>query len=155
MERKSIKERFKEFLAKDPYIATFLTDIRFMGLDVATENGTKILMYSNKKTGITILIDPAKPTIVVRDEKTNEHLNIHIQLATQTILETYGMPTISEIPKFGFGLFSLENVLENALRNFPSTHPKRHPTTTEDPENRKQKAQEQEEPLPKTQEHSV
>jgi len=142
MEKKSIKERFKELLTKDPYIATFLMDIRFMGLDVATENGTKILMYFNKKTGITILIDPAKPTIVVRNEKTKETLNIHFQLATQTILETYGMPTISEIPKFGFGLFNHENEPENTLRSFLSTHHKNHPTT-ESPENRKLKEQEE------------
>jgi len=134
MEKKSIKVRFKEFLAKDPYIATFLTDIRFIGIDVATENGTKILMYFNKKTGTTILIDPSKPTIVIRDEKTNEVLNIHFQLATKTIIETYGTPMISEIPKFGFGLFSQEKDFEDALRSFLSTHHNHHPMT-ETPEN--------------------
>jgi len=154
MEKKSIKERFKEFLTKDPYISTFLTDIRFIGLDVVTDYGTKIIMYFNKKTGITILIDPAKPTIIVRDENTKEVLNIHFHLATQTILQTYGIPTISETPKFWFGLFNHENELENALRNFPSIHHKNHPTT-KNPEIQKLKEQEEADFLQKTQEHNV
>ncbi len=128
MEKKSTKERLKELLAKDPYAITFLTDISFIGIKNATENGTKILMYFNKKTGITILIDPAKPTIVVRDEKTKEVLNIHFQVATQTIIETYGTPMVSEIPKFGFGLFDQENDFTDALRNFLPSHHKHHRT---------------------------
>ncbi len=99
-EQGNIKERLIKAIQKDPHILGIVWNIRLEGMHNLTDYGTIILIYNNRKTGISVIIDPAKPTIHIKDTKTNEGFNIHIPLAIKTVEETYGIPEVEEIPKF-------------------------------------------------------
>ncbi len=96
----SPKERFIQAMQKDPYFVGVIANIKVLGLDTLTDYGTLIIRYYNPKTGILAIIDPAKPTMFIKNDKEPEGFNIPIPLAIQLMLETFGEPEIIEIPKF-------------------------------------------------------
>lgn len=99
------REKFIQIIQKDPHIIGLITNIKILGIDELTDYGTLILRYYNQKTGIMALVDPAKPTINIHDERTKDSINIPIQLAIRTIEDLYGTPEVIEIPKIHTNLF--------------------------------------------------
>jgi hypothetical protein len=95
-----IKDRFIQAMQKDPYFVGVIANIKVIGLDMLTDYGTLIIRYYNPKTGILAIIDPAKPTMFIKEDKEPQGFNIHIPLAIQLMIETFGTPEIIEIPKF-------------------------------------------------------
>jgi hypothetical protein len=110
--KRSPRERFIQAMQKDPHFVGIITDIQVLGLDLLTNYGTLIIRYYNPKTGISAIIDPAKPTIFVKEDNEPQGFNIHIRLAIQLMVETFGMPEIEEIPKFGTNLFSTPEIFK-------------------------------------------
>ncbi len=104
-----IKERFMQAIQKDPYLVGIIMNIKVFGINEITDYGTIIVKYHNRKTGITTIIDPAKPTIFIKENNEPEGFNISIRLAIQTTIETFGIPEVTEIPKFGGNLLPLLN----------------------------------------------
>jgi hypothetical protein len=96
----TLKDKFIQTIQKDPHLVALIMGIKYHGTGELTLNGTLIILYKNKKTGITAILDPAKPTIFIEDTHNKEKLNIHIQLAIKLTLETFGNPEFIEIPKF-------------------------------------------------------
>jgi hypothetical protein len=103
-------ENFKETIARDPYLASLIGAFKIHGLRPFTRNGTAILLYHNKKTGLTLILDPANPFIHIEDQKNNAKFNIPIKTAITIITETYGLPETEEIPKFGISDDLLEDL---------------------------------------------
>jgi len=93
------REKFIQAIQNDPMLLGFVFNIKAVGLDFLTENGTLILQYHNRKTGYFALLDPAKPTIHIHNTKTKENFNIPIKTAISIIIELYGTPEVIEIPK--------------------------------------------------------
>ncbi|MFZ8862381.1 MAG: hypothetical protein ACO2PP_18010 [Thermocrinis sp.] len=121
---KNTKDKFTEIIKRDPHIVAIVMGIITHGIEAITEQGTLIILYSNKKTNITAIIDPAKPTIFIEDKQTNEKLNIPIKLATKITIETFGLPELTGIPKFWTNIPEAQNL----FRNFQPTHHTPHPT---------------------------
>ena len=116
-ERKdSIKEKFLRTLQQDPFVAGTIWNIILDGIDALTDFGTLILVYENKKTGIRMVIDPAKPYLFISNERTNEEFNISIQLAIRLTKETYGTPQVREIPKFGTNIPEVQEFLDKLTK---------------------------------------
>jgi hypothetical protein len=109
----SIRERFLEAIQKDPHFVGLIINIKILGMDTLTEYGTLILRYHNAKTGITAIIDPAKPTMFIKNDKDREGFNIHIPLAIQLTTETFGTPEIIEIPKFHTNIIPTPEMLDH------------------------------------------
>jgi hypothetical protein len=95
----NIKDKFIETIKKDPHLVALIMGIKVHGIGEITQHGTIIIFYTNKKTGITAILDPAKPTMFIEDKQKNEKFNITIGLAIKATLETFGNPEFIEIPK--------------------------------------------------------
>jgi len=125
---KNTKEKFTEIIKRDPHIVAIVMTIKAHGIEAITEQGTLIILYSNKKTNIAAIIDPAKPTIFIEDKQTNEKLNIPIKLATRITIETFGLPELTGIPKFWTNIPEAQDL----LKNFQLIHHTPHPTENHD-----------------------
>jgi len=101
----TVKDMFIQAITKDPHLVALIMGIKTYGLKTLTYNGTIIILYNNKKTGINAILDPAKPTIFIEDQQRKEKFNIPINMAIKLTLETFGNPEFTEIPKFGTNLF--------------------------------------------------
>ncbi|MFZ8861768.1 MAG: hypothetical protein ACO2PP_14885 [Thermocrinis sp.] len=95
----NIRDKFIQTIKKDPHLVALIMGIKFHGIGEITQLGTLIILYNNKKTGITAILDPAKPTIFIEDKQNKEKFNISIGLAINLTLETFGYPEFIEIPK--------------------------------------------------------
>jgi len=107
-----IKDRFIQAMHKDPYFVGVIANIKVIGLDMLTDYGTLIMRYYNPKTGILAIIDPAKPTIFIKEDKEPQGFNIHIPLAIQLMIEAFGTPEIIEIPKFHTNIIPTPEMLD-------------------------------------------
>jgi hypothetical protein len=108
----STREKFIQAIQKDPYLVGVIANIKVIGLDILTDYGTLIIRYYNPKTGIFALIDPAKPTMFIKEDKEPQGFNIHIPLAIQLMIETFGTPEIIEIPKFYTNMIPTPEMLD-------------------------------------------
>ena len=97
--KNNIRNKFIQTIKKDPHLVALIMSIKFHGIGEITQLGTLIILYNNKKTGITAILDPAKPTIFIEDKQNKEKFNISIGLAINLTLETFGYPEFIEIPK--------------------------------------------------------
>jgi hypothetical protein len=109
-EKAKTLENFKETIARDPYLASLIAAFKIHGLRPFTRNGTVILFYNNQTTGLSLILDPAHPFIHIEDQKNNTKFSIPIKTATKMIIETYGLPEVEEIPKFGISDDLLETL---------------------------------------------
>ncbi len=144
-ERTKVREAFLRAIQQDPFLVGTIWNIITEGVDTLTDFGTIILVYENKKTGINFVLDPAKPDLFIKNEKTGEQFNINIQQAIKLTKETYGTPQTTEIPKFGTNIPEAQNFLDKLaqgalFRNFPPHHHKHQ----DPPENQTPKEQGQE-----------
>jgi len=106
--RTSTKDKFIQAIKKDPHLVALIMGIKTYGIGEITQDGTLIILYNNKKTGITAILDPAKPTIFIEDKHNKEKFNFPIELAIKTTLETFGNPEFIEIPKILTNLIPTE-----------------------------------------------
>ena len=106
--KRSIKDKFIQVIKKDPHLVALIMGIKVHGIGEITQYGTLIIFYNNKKTGITAILDPTKPTIFIEDKNDKEKFNIAIDLAIKTTLETFGNPEFVEIPKIQTNLIPME-----------------------------------------------
>jgi len=106
------KEKFLKAMQKDPHLAGIILNLKYEGIQALTNYGTLILKIHNPKTGIMVIIDPAKPYLFIKDNN-DEGFNIPIQTAIRITLETYGTPQVEEIPKFGTNIPELNTLLKN------------------------------------------
>jgi hypothetical protein len=107
-EKTNIREKFTQAIQRDPHLVALITGIKVHGMEEITQYGTLIILYNNRKTGITAILDPAKPTIFIEDKHRKEKFNISIELAIKTTLETFGNPEFVEIPKIQTNLIPME-----------------------------------------------
>jgi len=118
-EKGTVKDKFIQAITKDPHLVALIMGIKTYGIGTLTQYGTMIILYNNKKTGITAILDPAKPTIFIEDQQRKEKFNIHINMAIKLTLETFGNPEFIEIPKFGTNLFATPETSDP--KNLPNT----------------------------------
>ena len=109
---KNPKEKFLEAIRKDPHLVGLIMNLRFEGIEALTDYGMLILKIHNPKTGITVILDPAKPYLFIKDNE-EEGFNIPIQTAIRLTFETYGKPQVEEIPKFETNIPEIEKLLRN------------------------------------------
>jgi hypothetical protein len=113
----SLKNRFISLIQKDPYIIAVITALKLEGMDALTNNGTAIYVMNNRTTGITIIVDPARPSILIKDHEHNKPTEFPIKLAIKWTMDAFGFPTSEHIPKFGTNLTELNKTLTK-LRSF-------------------------------------
>jgi hypothetical protein len=104
----SIKDKFTQTIKTDPHLVALIMGIKTHGMEEITDYGTLIILYNNRKTGITAILDPAKPTMFIEDKHRKEKFNIPIELAIKLTLETFGNPEFVEIPKIQTNLIPME-----------------------------------------------
>jgi hypothetical protein len=104
----SIKDKFIQTIKTDPHLVALIMGIKTHGMEEITDYGTLIILYNNRKTGITAILDPAKPTMFIEDKHRKEQFNISIELAIKLTLETFGNPEFVEIPKIQTNLIPIE-----------------------------------------------
>lgn len=109
---KNPKEKLLQAIQKDPHLVGLIMNLKFEGIEELTDYGTIILRIYNPKTGITVILDPAKPSLFIIDNE-EEGFNIPIQTAIRITLETYGKPQVEEIPKFGTNIPEIQKLLRN------------------------------------------
>lgn len=107
------KHKLINIIQTDPHLATIIWDLNLIGIREITYNGTTIVVYYNEKTNIELVIDPAHSNITFRNNNTGEILNIHPRTALKFLKETYGIPKIMEIPKFGTNIPELTHAFNN------------------------------------------
>ena len=107
-----VKDQFIRTIQKDPHFTGLIMNIKVLGLDFLTDYGTLIIRYYNPKTGILALIDPANPTIFIKHDNEPQGFRIHIPLAIQLTIETFGTPEIVEIPKFHTNIIPTPEMLD-------------------------------------------
>jgi hypothetical protein len=112
----NLKERFISLIQRDPYIIAVITGLKLEGMDALTNEGTAIYMMHNRTTGITIILDPARPSILIKSPEDEKPTEFPIKLAIKWTIEKFGFPTEEYIPKFGTNIAELQNAL-NKLRN--------------------------------------
>lgn len=98
-DKQNARELFKQAIQKDPFLVGLIWNINLDGIHILTDFGTLIIKMYNPKTGITIILDPAKPYLFINDNGTS--FNIPIKEAIQITATTFGIPQVEEIPKFG------------------------------------------------------
>jgi hypothetical protein len=113
----SLRERLISLIQKDPYIMAIITALKLEGIDALTNNGTAIYVMSNRKTGITIIVDPAKPYILIKEQGHEKATAFPIKLAIKWATDEFGFPTSEHIPKFGTNIHELNRVLDK-LRSY-------------------------------------
>jgi hypothetical protein len=110
--QESIKDRFTQAIKTDPHLVALIMSIEVHGMEEITQYGTLIVLYNNRKTGITAILDPAKPTIFIENKHRKEKFNISIELAIKTTLETFGKPEFVEIPKIHTNIITTPEMLD-------------------------------------------
>jgi hypothetical protein len=108
----TVKDKFIQAITKDPHLVALIMGIKTHGIGILTQYGTMIILYNNKKTGITAILDPAKPTIFIEDSQSKEKFNTPINLAIKTTLEVFGNPEFTEIPKFQTNIPPISEMLD-------------------------------------------
>jgi hypothetical protein len=115
----TVKDKFIQAIIKDPHLVALIMGIKTYGIGTLTQYGTMIIFYNNKKTGITAILDPAKPTIFIEDQQRKEKFNTPINIAIKLTLETFGNPEFTEIPKFQTNIPPISEMLDP--KNPPNT----------------------------------
>jgi hypothetical protein len=113
----TLKNRLISLIQKDPYIIAVITALKLEGMDALTNNGTTIYVMNNRTTGITIIVDPARPSILIKDPEHDKPTEFPIKLAIKWTIDAFGFPTSEHIPKFGTNLKELNEALAK-LRSF-------------------------------------
>jgi hypothetical protein len=113
----NLKDRFISLIQRDPYIIAIITALKLEGMDALTNEGTAIYMMHNRTTGITIIVDPARPSILIKSPEDEKPTEFPVKLAIKWTMEKFGFPTSEHIPKYGTNIAELQNAL-NKLRSF-------------------------------------
>jgi hypothetical protein len=66
--KENLKDKFTQTIKTDPHLVALIMAIKYHGIKVITNHGTLIIFYNNRKTGISAILDPTKPTIFIENK---------------------------------------------------------------------------------------